>query len=37
MRLSRFTGAQITGVTKEKEAGLATVEVCRRHGPSRST
>jgi hypothetical protein len=31
MRLSRFTGAQITGVTKEKEAGLATVEVCRKH------
>ena len=26
-----FHWAQITGVTKEKEAGLATVEVCRKH------
>lgn len=34
MRKSRFTEAQIIGMIKEKEAGMATAEVCRRHGLS---
>ncbi|WP_370162230.1 transposase, partial [Limimaricola soesokkakensis] len=33
MRKSRFTEAQI----KEQEAGIATAEVCRRHGLSPAT
>jgi transposase-like protein len=32
MRKSRFTEAQIIGMIKEQQAGLATAEVCRRHG-----
>lgn len=32
MRKSRFTEAQIIGMIKEQEAGLPTVEVCRKHG-----
>jgi transposase-like protein len=32
MRKSRFTEAQIIGMTKEQEAGMATAEVCRKHG-----
>lgn len=34
MRKSRFTEAQIIGMIKEQEAGMATVEVCRKHGLS---
>jgi putative transposase len=34
MRQSRFTEAQIIGMIKEQEAGMPTVEVCRRHGLS---
>lgn len=37
MRKSRFTEAQIIGMIKEQEAGMATVEVCRRHGLSPAT
>jgi putative transposase len=37
MRKSRFTEAQIIGMIKEREAGMATVEVCRRHGLSPAT
>ena len=37
MRKSRFTEAQIIGMTKEQEAGMATAEVCRRHGLSPAT
>jgi putative transposase len=37
MRKSRFTEAQIIGMIKEQEAGMATSEVCRRHGLSPAT
>ena len=37
MRESRFTEAQIIGMIKEQEAGMATAEVCRRHGLSPAT
>ncbi|KPF89781.1 transposase [Novosphingobium sp. AAP83] len=31
MRKSRFNEAQIIGMIKEQEAGLPTVEICRKH------
>ena len=34
MKKSRFSEVQIVGILKEHEAGLATNEVCRRHGIS---
>jgi putative transposase len=34
MKRSRFTEEQIIGMLKEQEAGLATAEVCRKHGVS---
>lgn len=34
MRKSRFTEAQIIGMIKEQEAGMATAKVCRKHGLS---
>ncbi|WP_276862367.1 transposase, partial [Haematobacter missouriensis] len=37
MRKSRFRAAQIIGMLKEQEAGMATAEVCRRHGLSPAT
>ncbi|CUH38688.1 Transposase [Jannaschia seosinensis] len=37
MRKSCFTEAQIIGMNKEQEAGMATAEVCRRHGLSLAT
>ncbi len=37
MRKSRFTEAQIIGMIKEQEAGMATAEVYRRHGLSPAT
>lgn len=37
MRKSRFTEAQIIGMIKEQEAGMPTVEVCRKHGLSTAT
>lgn len=37
MKRSRFSEEQIIGILKEQEAGLPTVEVCRRHGVSPAT
>jgi putative transposase len=37
MKRSRFSEEQITGILKEQEAGMPTVEVCRRHGVSPAT
>jgi len=37
MKRSRFSEEQIIAILKEQEAGMATVEVCRRHGISSAT
>jgi putative transposase len=37
MKRSRFTEEQIIAVLEEQEAGMATAEVCRRHGISPAT
>jgi putative transposase len=37
MKRSRFSEEQIIGILKEQEAGMATAEVCRRHGVSPAT
>lgn len=37
MRGSRYTEAQIVAMLKEHEAGVATEELCRRHGVSQQT
>lgn len=37
MKRSRFTEDQIIGMLKEQEAGMATADVCRKHGVSTAT
>lgn len=37
MRKSRFTEEQIIAILTEQERGMATAEVCRRHGISSTT
>ena len=37
MKRSRFTEEQIIAILREQEQGLATAEVCRRHGISTAT
>jgi putative transposase len=37
MKRSRFSEEQIIAILKEQEAGMATAEVCRRHGISPAT
>lgn len=37
MKRSRFGEEQIIGILKEQEAGMATADVCRKHGVSSAT
>jgi putative transposase len=37
MKCSRFSEEQIIAILKEQEAGMATADVCRRHGVSSAT
>jgi putative transposase len=37
MKRSRFTEEQIISVLREQEAGVPTVDVCRKHGISTPT
>ena len=37
MKRSRFSEEQIIAILKERENGLATKEICRRHGISSAT
>ena len=37
MKRSRFNEEQIIAILKEQESGMATAEVCRRHGISSAT
>ena len=37
MKKSRITEEQINGILQEQEAGVATADVCRKHGISSAT
>ena len=37
MKRSRFSEEQIIAILREQEAGIATAEICRRHGVSSAT
>ena len=37
MRRSRFSEEEIIGILRDQEAGMATAEVCRKHGISQPT
>jgi putative transposase len=37
VKKSRFSETQIVGILKEHEAGIATKDLCRRHGVSPAT